>query len=63
MFHQLTDIMRQKDNVFASMLNEIRKTCPEVNSLDDLMLQFHELYFDDNHVDYPRNAMHIYATN
>ena len=27
------------------------------------MLQSHDLHIDDNHVDYPRNAMHVYATN
>ena len=45
------------------MFNEMRKKCPEVNSLEDLMLQSHELHIDDNHVEYPRNAMHVYATN
>ena len=50
-------------NGFASMLNEIRKNCPKVNSLKDLILQSCELHIDDNHVDYPRNAMHVYTTN
>ena len=62
MLHQLTDNTRPKDNAFASMLNEIRKKCPAVNSLEDLMLQSRELHTDDNHVDYPRNAIHVCAT-
>ena len=53
--------MRQKSNAFARMLNEIRKKYPEVNSLEGLMLQSHELHIDDYHVDNPRNTMHVYA--
>ena len=50
MFHQLIYIIRQKGNAFASMLNEISKKCPKVNSLEDVMLQSHELHIDDNHL-------------
>ena len=56
------------NNAFASMLNEIRKKCPALflisfNSLEHLMLQSCELYIDDNHVDYPRNAVQVCVTN
>ena len=37
--HELKQIMRQKDNVFAEALNRIRRCTPEEGSLDDLMLK------------------------
>ena len=45
------------------MLNVIRMKPPEENSPENLMLKFHELSINHNHKDYPKNAMHVFATN
>ena len=61
--HDLDQVMRWKDIDFATALNNIRKRVPEKNSLEDLMLQSHELSIPHTHRDYPVNAMHVYAQN
>ena len=37
--HELTQIMRQKDNAFAEAFDRIRRCTPEEGSCDDIMLQ------------------------
>ena len=61
--HDLDQVMRQKDIDFATALNNIQKRVPEKNSLEDLMLQSHELSIPHIHQDYPVNTMHVYAQN
>ena len=61
--HELTQIMRQKDNAFAEALDRIRRCTPEEGSCDDIMLQSRQLKFDHTHAAYPLNAMHVYAKN
>ena len=61
--HELKQIMRQKDNVFAEALNRIRRCTPEEGSIDDLMLKSQQLKFDHTHDTYPLEAMHVYAKN
>ena len=55
--------MRQKDIDFATAINNIWKRVPEKNSLEDLILQSHELSIPHTHQDYSVNAMHVYAQN
>ena len=62
-FHELKQIMRQKDNAFAEALNRIRKCTPDEGSIDNIMLQSHQLMFDHTHPAYPLHAMHVYAKN
>ena len=61
--HELTQIMHQKDTKFSNLLNVICMRQPEESSLEDLMLTSHELSVASTHKDYPKNAMHVFATN
>lgn len=57
---ELKDIMRQRDDVsFAEMLNRIRIGQA---THDDIALLKTRLVFDNNLI-YPRNALHVFATN
>ena len=61
--HELTDVVLQKDTVFADALNRIWKHVPDRGSADDIMLKSRELNINNMHPDYPHNAMHVYAQN
>ena len=61
--HELTQSMRQKDMKFVNCLNKKHTTVPLESSEEDRMLQSHELKLHANHVNYPHNAMHVYAQN
>ena len=61
--HELTDVVQQKDTIFADALNRIQKQVPDKGSADDIMLKSRELNIDNTHPDYPCNAMHVYAQN
>ena len=61
--HEITQTMWQKDLFFAECLNTIQMTVPQPGSVEDIMLQKWELKVGQNHSDYPKNAMHIYAKN
>ena len=59
--HELTEIMRQKDQLFAQLLNSICVKTPVKDSEEDIMLKSCEVKVYHNHDDYPINAMHVYA--
>ncbi|MCG8622459.1 MAG: AAA family ATPase, partial [Proteobacteria bacterium] len=63
MLHELTEVMRQKDMVFANALNSIRVKQPELFSPEDDMLRGREVHLPRDHESYPHNAMHVYAQN
>ena len=63
MLHELKQIMHQKDPEFSKMLNVVCVEQPEENSIEDLMLRSHELSIDVLHQEYPKSAMHVFATN
>ena len=63
MLHELKQIMHQKDPEFSKMLNVVRVKQPEENSIEDLMLRSLELSIDALHPEYPKSAMHVFATN
>ena len=63
MLHELTEVMRQKDMVFANALNNIRVKQPELFSPEDDMLRGREVHLSRDHESYPHNAMHVYAQN
>ena len=55
--------MHQRDIKFATALNYIRMNVPDKGSPKDNMLQSHELHLLEDHADYSRDAMHVYAQN
>ena len=61
--HELTQSMRQKDMKFIKCLNKICTTVPLAGSLEDTMLQSHELKLHPSHENNPYDAMHVYAQN
>ena len=61
--HELTEIMRQKDQAFAKLLNSICVKTLLKDSEEDIILQSCEMNVDSNHEDYPVNAIHVYAHN
>ena len=63
LFHELTQIMRQRNSSFAQMLNLIRLGKPEENSEVDKMLKGRELKLDENDPNYPNGVLHVYALN
>ena len=63
MLHELGQIMRQKDIQFSNLLNVVRMKQPDHNSHEDQMLKAREIKVEPSHSDYPRHAMHVFATN
>ena len=61
--HDLNEVMCQRDNKFATALNYIRMNVPDKGSPEDNMLQSCELHLLEDHADYPRDAMPVYAQN
>ncbi len=65
--HELTEIMRQKeDKEWATHLCKIRICGPDgikEGSQEDAILQSRELTIGENHPDYPRDLLHVYAKN
>ena len=65
--HELTEIMRQKDDQdWARVLNKIRTCGPKgikQGSEEDLMLKSRELTLEESHPDYPTDLLHVYARN
>ena len=51
MIHELTDVVWQKDTIFADALNRIQKQVPDKGSVDDIMLKSRELNIDNTHPD------------
>jgi endonuclease/exonuclease/phosphatase (EEP) superfamily protein YafD len=62
-FHELTQIMRQKDIDFATLLNEVRVRVPCENDHVDVKLKARELTLHPDHPAYPKNVLHVYAEN
>ena len=63
LFHELTQVMHQRNSNFAEMLNLIRLGKPEENSEVDKMLKGRELNLDENNPNYPNEVLHVYALN
>ena len=63
MLHELKQIMCQKDPEFSKMLNVVSVKQPEENTIEDLMLRSHELSTVVLRPEYPKSAMHVFATN
>ena len=63
LLHELTQIMHQKDMQFSDLLNVVRIRQPDHNSVEDQMLKAREIKIDDTQSEYPRHAMHVFATN
>ena len=62
--HELTQIMRQRDMEFAECLNNTHRATPEENSAEDIILQQNcYLHVIENDIQYPCDAMHVYAWN
>ena len=61
--HKLTQIMHQKDIDFSNLLNVVHMKQPEQDSHEDKLLKACELKIDMFHPDYPRYALHVFATN
>ena len=61
--HELTQILRQKDMEFAECLNNICRATPKENSAEDGLLQNCELHVIENDLQYPCDAMYVYAWN
>ena len=61
--HDLNEVMHQRDIKFATALNYIRMNVPDKGSPEDNILQSRELHLLEDHADYPRDAMHVYAQN
>ena len=61
--HELTRTMQQKDLFFAKCLNKIHMSVPDVGSVEDVLLQQHEVKVECTYPKYPKNAMHVFAQN
>ena len=48
---------------FSDLLNVVRIRQPDHNSVEDQMLKAQEIKIDDTQSEYPRHAMHVFATN
>ena len=62
-FHEFTQVMRQKDEEFALLLNSIRLGPPKEDDYADNMLKARELNVDADNPAYPKLALHVYAQN
>ena len=63
-FHELKQVMRQKDDwEFAMLLNSIRTKKPEENSDEDRKLKARELHLKEEDPGYPTFVLHVYAQN
>ena len=63
MFHELTQVMHQKDVEFAEVLNSIKQRQLEKDSGENTMLWSCEMLIGPDDASYPIDAMHVYATN
>ncbi len=62
--HELTEIVRQEDKAFASILNKIRTCGPDgikENSEEDKVLKSRELQIPESDPNYPSHFLHVYA--
>ena len=62
-FHELDEVMRQRDGKFAQLLNSVRMKVPDEDSEEDMLLQSRELFCSYSDADYPHSALHVYARN
>ena len=57
--HELTEVMWQKDQAFADVLNVVHVQVPRKDSYVDKILKSRELTVDENDPSYQKDAMHV----